>query len=82
VCKLKGQINYVNIYSIYKRYISGVMAPLATVPTARKELLLLVKMKEKKLLKIQSLPKVLRAQAMRSTTALISRRGMRSGANA
>ncbi len=30
--------------------------------------LLLVKMKEKKLLKIQSLPKVLRSQAMRSTT--------------
>ncbi len=32
------------------------------------ENLLLVKMKEKKLLKIRSLPKVLRAQAMRSTT--------------
>jgi hypothetical protein len=30
--------------------------------------LLLVKMKEKKLLKMQSLPKVLRSQAMRSTT--------------
>ncbi len=30
--------------------------------------LLLVKMKKKKLLKIQSLPKVLRSQAMRSTT--------------
>jgi hypothetical protein len=34
----------------------------------KKKNLLLVKMKEKKLLKIQSLPKVLRAQAMRSTT--------------
>jgi hypothetical protein len=34
----------------------------------RKKILLLVKMKEKKLLKIRSLPKVLRAQAMRSTT--------------
>ncbi len=31
------------------------------------KILLLVKMKEKKLLKIRSLPKVLRAQAMRST---------------
>ncbi len=31
-------------------------------------ILLLVKMKEKKLLKIRSLPKVLRAQAMRSTS--------------
>jgi hypothetical protein len=33
-----------------------------------KKNLLLVKMKEKKLLKMQSLPKVLRSQAMRSTT--------------
>jgi hypothetical protein len=32
------------------------------------EILLLVKMKEKKLLKIRSLPKGLRAQALRSTT--------------
>jgi hypothetical protein len=31
-----------------------------------KSILLLVKMKEKKLLKMQSLPKVLRSQAMRS----------------
>ncbi len=36
--------------------------------TAHKKHLLLVKMKEKKLLKMQSLPKVLRSQAMRSTT--------------
>jgi hypothetical protein len=34
----------------------------------KKKPLLLVKMKEKKLLKIQSLPKELRSQAMRSTT--------------
>ncbi len=34
----------------------------------KKKNLLLVKMKEKKLLKMQSLPKVLRSQAMRSTT--------------
>ncbi len=33
-----------------------------------KEILLLVKMKEKKLLKIQSLPKMLHAQAIRATT--------------
>jgi hypothetical protein len=32
--------------------------------------LLLVKMKEKKLLKIQPLPKVLRVQAIRATTQL------------
>ncbi len=34
----------------------------------KKETLLLVKMKEKKPLKIQSLPKVLRVQAIRATT--------------
>jgi hypothetical protein len=40
---------------------------LAPSPRLLKPNLLLVKMKEKKLLKMQSLPKVLRSQAMRST---------------
>jgi hypothetical protein len=42
------------------------------VTDAHRQNLLLVKMKEKKLLKIQSLPKVLRSQAMRNYLTYIT----------
>jgi hypothetical protein len=45
-------------------------AELYTCCVCKKRSLLLVKMKEKKLLKIQSLPKVLRMQAIRATTSV------------
>jgi hypothetical protein len=49
-------------------YISAKDKFITGQKTKEKNNLLLVKMKEKKLLKMQSLPKVLRSQAMRSTT--------------
>jgi hypothetical protein len=52
-----GGLTEMHIYNIY-----------IYIHTKKKRVLLLVKMKEKKLLKIQSLPKVLRTQAIRATT--------------